>query len=119
MFFFLEPGYPKLSLKLPYLKLKQKPPKIEYISVYYLICNEIVYGYSFMNFIIIVKMSQSWTRRLKVSVVCDFENRKVLCAPGPRTEHFERLFCRSINFIYKTSFIDRIQHLNLSRTQST
>ena len=26
------------------------------------------------------------------------DNRKVLCAPGPRTKNLERLFCRSINY---------------------
>ena len=31
------------------------------------------------------------------------ENRKVFCAPGPRTKYFERIFCRSINQIRKKS----------------
>ena len=26
------------------------------------------------------------------------DNRKVLRAPGPKTKHFERFFCRSINY---------------------
>ena len=28
------------------------------------------------------------------------DNQKVLRAPGPMTKYFERLFCRSINYIY-------------------
>ena len=28
-------------------------------------------------------------------------NQKVLCAPGPRTKEFERIFCRSINYKFR------------------
>ena len=29
------------------------------------------------------------------------DNRKAVCAPGPRTKYFERIFYRSINYYIK------------------
>ena len=38
------------------------------------------------------------------------DNRKVLCAPGPRTKYFEVFFCPSINYnIYSANKIEYLE----------
>ena len=37
------------------------------------------------------------------------ENRKVFCAPGPRTKYFERIFCRSITLDIILYFIHALK----------
>ena len=33
--------------------------------------------------------------------MCDSITERFFCAPDPRTKYFERIFCRSISYIYK------------------
>ena len=45
------------------------------------------------------------------------DNRKVFCAPGPRTKSFERISCRNKLYIYNITLYRKIFFFNIIKNQ--